>query len=77
MVEHFDVAVVGSLHLDIMVKGPHLPGIDETVMGSSWRYKCGGKGSNQAVAAARAGARTAFVGCVGDDDFGSVVDVID
>jgi len=70
MAESFDVAVVGSLHLDIMVKGPHLPQLDETVMGSGWRFKCGGKGGNQAVAAAKAGARTAFAGATGDDDFG-------
>ena len=71
MADHFDVAVVGSLHLDIMTKAPRLPALDETVLGQSWHFKCGGKGGNQAVAAARAGARTAFVGCVGNDDFGS------
>jgi ribokinase len=65
-----DVAVVGSLHLDIMVGSPRLPGRDETLIGTSWRYKCGGKGGNQAVAAAHAGARTAFAGRVGKDDFG-------
>ena len=65
-----DVAVVGSLHLDIMVAAPRLPGRDETLMGSSWAYKCGGKGGNQAVAAARFGARTAFGGQTGQDDFG-------
>lgn len=65
-----DVAVVGSLHLDIMVSAPRLPERDETLMGSSWRYKCGGKGGNQAVAAARFGARTAFGGQTGKDDFG-------
>ena len=47
------VAVVGSLHLDIMVQAPRLPALDETLMGSGWHYKCGGKGGNQAVAAAR------------------------
>jgi ribokinase len=66
-----DVSVVGSLHLDIVVEAPRLPGRDETLIGSSWRYKCGGKGGNQAVAAARIGARTAFGGATGDDDFGS------
>jgi ribokinase len=71
MADHFDVTVVGSLHLDIMTKAPRLPALDETVLGQSWHFKCGGKGGNQAVAAARAGARTAFVGCVGNDDFGS------
>lgn len=65
-----DVAVIGSLHLDIMVAAPRLPGIDETLIGSSWHYKCGGKGGNQAVAAARFGARTAFGGQTGADDFG-------
>ena len=65
-----DVAVVGSLHLDIMVEAPRLPGREETLMGESWHYKCGGKGGNQAVAAARFGARTSFGGRVGSDDFG-------
>lgn len=65
-----DVAVVGSLHLDIMVAAPRLPGRDETLIGSAWHYKCGGKGGNQAVAAARFGARTAFGGQTGLDDFG-------
>jgi ribokinase len=70
MADMFDTAVVGSLHLDIMAKAPRLPALDETVMGQAWKFKCGGKGGNQAVAASNAGARTAFVGCVGDDDFG-------
>jgi ribokinase len=65
-----DVAAVGSLHLDIMVAAPRLPGRDETLIGSAWHYKCGGKGGNQAVAAARFGARTAFGGQTGRDDFG-------
>jgi len=71
MGDDFDVVVVGSLHLDIVVKGPRLPARDETVMGHTWSFKCGGKGGNQAVAAAKCGARTGFVGCVGEDDFGS------
>jgi ribokinase len=65
-----DVAVVGSLHLDIMVAAPRLPERDETLIGTAWHYKCGGKGGNQAVAAARFGARTAFGGQTGQDDFG-------
>ncbi len=65
-----DVAVAGSLHLDIMVAAPRLPHQDETLMGSSWHYKCGGKGGNQAVAAAHFGAKTAFGGQTGQDDFG-------
>ena len=39
-----DVAVVGSLHLDNMVESPRLPQRDETLIGKSWRFKCGGKG---------------------------------
>ena len=65
-----DVAVVGSLHLDIMVQAPRLPGRDETLIGSAWHYKCGGKGGNQAAAAARFGASTGFGGQTGQDDFG-------
>ena len=66
----FDVIVCGSLHLDIMVHAPNLPRPDETVVGTRWALQCGGKGGNQAVMAARAGARTAMIGKVGDDDFG-------
>ncbi len=66
----FDVAVVGSLHLDIMIYGSPLPRSDETVLGERWGFKCGGKGGNQAKAAARFGAATQFIGCIGRDDFG-------
>jgi ribokinase len=67
----FDVLVCGSLHLDIVVRAPHLPRRDETVVGEAWNQVCGGKGGNQAVQAARLGARTAMIGRVGRDDFGS------
>lgn len=53
-----------------MVDAPDRPRRGETVTGRSWAPKCGGKGGNQAVAAAKAGVRTAMVGAVGDDDFG-------
>lgn len=66
----FDVIVCGSLHLDIMLYAPVLPRLDETVAGTRWEQMCGGKGGNQAVMAARAGARTAMIGRVGDDAFG-------
>lgn len=66
-----DVAVAGSLHLDIMVAAPRLPARDETLMGKAWHMKCGGKGGNQAVAAARFGASTAMGGQTGADDFGA------
>jgi ribokinase len=65
--------VVGSLHLDVIVRSPHLPILDETVTGSAVDYVFGGKGGNQAVAAARLGAKVSFVGCVGTDQFGEVL----
>jgi ribokinase len=66
----FDVAVCGSLHLDVVVRAPALPGLDETAVGTERQFKCGGKGGNQAVMASRMGARTAMIGRVGEDDFG-------
>lgn len=65
-----DVVVLGSLHLDIMVEAPDRPRRGETVAGTEWSMKCGGKGGNQATEAARHGARTAMIGAVGDDAFG-------
>jgi ribokinase len=64
------VAVVGSANTDLTVVSPGLPGPGETVLGGRLMQNQGGKGANQAVAAARAGARVSFIGCVGDDDFG-------
>ena len=64
------VVVVGSLHHDIMVDAPDRPMKGETVTGHAWHRKFGGKGGNQAVAAARAGADVRMWGAVGDDDFG-------
>lgn len=69
----FDVIVCGSLHLDIVVKAPDLPKLDETAVGSSWAQMCGGKGGNQAVQAARHGARTALIGRIGQDAFGKTL----
>lgn len=64
------VVVVGSLHYDIMVDAPDRPRKGETVTGFGWRPKFGGKGGNQAVAAAKAGADVRMAGAVGNDDFG-------
>lgn len=64
------VTVFGSLHYDIAVNGPARPRKGETVTGTSWYPKSGGKGGNQAVSAARAGVATAMIGAVADDDFG-------
>jgi ribokinase len=61
------VCVVGSANLDLIFDVDSLPRPGETVLASSARSAPGGKGANQAVAAARAGARVNFVGAVGDD----------
>lgn len=63
------VFVVGSLHYDIVLNAPRLPGHDETVMGDSIEFVCGGKGGNQAVAASQHGAKVSFAGAVGRDFF--------
>ena len=65
-----DVCVVGSANLDLVAFTSSLPRPGQTVLGSDFAEHAGGKGLNQAIAAARAGARTAFVGAVGDDDAG-------
>ena len=64
------IAVVGSLNMDLVVRAPHMPIPGETVIGSDFRTIAGGKGANQAVAAARLGAEVTMIGRVGDDDFG-------
>ena len=64
------VPIVGSLHYDIMVEAPDRPRKGETLVGEGWRPVMGGKGRNQAVAAARAGAGVAMIGAVGRDGFG-------
>lgn len=68
-----DVVVVGSLNMDLVARAARLPVPGETVAGASFATVPGGKGANQAVAAARLGARTAMVGCVGDDAFGAAL----
>lgn len=65
------VLVVGSVNVDLVVRAPRLPGAGETVTGGIFEQHGGGKGANQAVAAARAGASVRFVGCVGDDAIGA------
>lgn len=64
------VCVVGSVNMDIVVRCPRLPKPGETLLGSSYKAFPGGKGANQAVAAARLGAQVRFVGAVGDDAHG-------
>jgi ribokinase len=67
----FDVVVVGSANLDLVATLDHLPKPGETIVALDYAEHAGGKGVNQAVACARMGARTAFVGCVGNDDAGT------
>jgi ribokinase len=64
------VTVFGSLHYDIAVMGPARPRKGETVTGTSWHPKSGGKGGNQAVSSAKTGVETAMIGAVAEDDFG-------
>ncbi len=64
------VVVVGSVNVDLVIRGERLPAPGETVAGGTFERHHGGKGGNQAVAAARLGRRVAFVGAVGDDDLG-------
>ena len=64
------VCVVGSINMDLVVRTPRLPAPGETILGGPFETFPGGKGANQAVAAARMGARVSMVGRVGADDYG-------
>ena len=68
-----EVAVVGSANLDLVVDVATIPVPGETVLGGDMRRIPGGKGANQAVAAARLGRRVAMIGRVGDDDAGAIL----
>lgn len=61
------VVVAGSLNMDLIVRAPQLPRPGQTLAGSRFVTAAGGKGANQAVAAARLGAQVSMIGCVGDD----------
>lgn len=65
-----EIVVIGSANADLVATSRNIPAPGETVLGDSFRIVAGGKGANQAVAAARLGGRVAFVGRVGDDAFG-------
>nr|WP_296772215.1 ribokinase [Rhodococcus sp. (in: high G+C Gram-positive bacteria)] len=63
------VTVLGSINMDLVTGAAALPSPGETVLGNSFATAQGGKGANQAIAAAKSGARTTFIGSVGDDAF--------
>lgn len=67
------IAVIGSCNIDVVVEAPKRPLAGETILGSRLIISQGGKGANQAVAAARLGAKVYMVGCVGSDDYGRSV----
>lgn len=66
------ITVFGSINVDMVLKVMDLPAPGETVLCPSYKLVAGGKGANQAVAAARAGSKVRFVGCVGEDEFAEI-----
>ena len=65
------ITVVGSVNMELVFRTPRMPALGETLHGHEFRQIPGGKGANQAVAAARQGAQVHFIGAVGDDGFGT------
>src|ERR1700756_5565129 len=66
------ITIMGIFVADLAFRAGRLPKWGETVLGSAFRIGPGGKGSNQAVAAARLGARVCFIGAIGKDPFGAL-----
>ncbi|MEW5871339.1 MAG: ribokinase [Chloroflexota bacterium] len=66
------IVVAGSLNMDLIIRADHLPRTGETIIGSDLKTAAGGKGANQAVAAARLGGQVSMVGRVGKDNFGDL-----
>jgi len=67
------ILVVGSLNMDMVVQIESMPLVGETILGHGLQYIPGGKGANQACAAAKLGGQTVMLGCVGDDAFGNAL----
>lgn len=70
MQHDWDIVVVGGCNFDYLVRGPKLPAAGETVEGHEFQEAAGGKGANQAIGAARLGARVSFVSRIGSDSRG-------
>ena len=68
-----DIVVLGNANVDLTTYVAHAPAEGETVIGHGFSIGMGGKGANQAVAAARAGSEVAFIGRRGDDSFGDMI----
>lgn len=68
-----NVLVVGSINMDLVVRSPRMPAPGETILGDQFKTNPGGKGANQAVAAARLGGHCTLLGRLGDDDFGETL----
>lgn len=66
------IVVIGSANIDLVTCVARSPRPGESMLGKSFSTVCGGKGANQAIAAARLGAEVCFVGCVGNDVFGQM-----
>lgn len=64
------ICIVGSINMDLVVRAPRLPAPGETILGGAFERHPGGKGANQAAAAARMGAEVRMIGLVGDDEHG-------
>ena len=67
-----NIVVVGSINADLVINTLRMPKIGETIAGSGFSVNCGGKGVNQAVAAAKLGGNVRFIGAAGDDENGKV-----
>ncbi|MEH7113759.1 ribokinase [Neobacillus niacini] len=68
-----NITVIGSINMDLVTTTNQIPKVGETVLGHSFHTIPGGKGANQAVAAARLGADVTIIGAVGDDSFGEML----
>lgn len=67
-----DIVLIGSINADLVINAARMPKVGETISGRGFAVNCGGKGVNQAVAAARLGGNVTFIGAVGDDENGAI-----